>query len=155
MTFTFGKGLKIHVYGESHGEEVGVVVEGFPQGISIDESKIQLELDRRRPGSSHLVSSRSEKDQLNLRTGLFNGQSTGAPIAMSISNLDVDSSVYETIKHTPRPGHADYTARIKYEGRNDYRGGGFSSGRMTAAYVMAGSLAKQALEKQGIRFMVH
>ena len=155
MTFTFGKDFKIHVYGESHGEEIGVIVEGFPSSISIDKSEIQLELDRRRPGSGHLVSSRSEKDQVSIRSGLVNGTSTGAPIAMSIPNIDVDSSSYEAIRNTPRPGHADYTARIKYDGANDFRGGGFFSGRMTAAFVMAGSLAKQALQIHEIRFMAH
>lgn len=155
MTFTFGKDLKIQVFGESHGKEVGVVVEGFPPGISIEKSTIQQELDKRRPGSGHLVSSRSEKDQVSIRSGIFKGKSTGAPITMSIPSTDVDSSSYEAIRHTPRPGHADYTARIKYEGTNDYRGGGFFSGRMTAAFVMAGSLAKQALEKHGLRFYAH
>ncbi|MHA1948845.1 MAG: chorismate synthase [Candidatus Thorarchaeota archaeon] len=155
MTFSFGNDFKIQVYGESHGEKVGVIVEGFPPGISIDKSQVQLELDKRRPGSGDLVSSRSEKDQVSIQSGMFNGKSTGAPIDMSIPNIDVDSSSYEAIRHTPRPGHADYTARIKYGGTNDYRGGGFFSGRMTAAFVMAGSLAKQALEKHGIQFLAH
>ena len=138
MTFTFGKDFKIHVYGESHGDGIAVVIEGFPPGVLIDAPRIQLELDRRRPGSGQHVSSRSEKDQVTFRSGVFNGKSTGAPIAMTIPNTDVDSSSYEEIRHTPRPGHADYTARVKYNGNNDYRGGGIFSGRMTAAFVMAG-----------------
>jgi len=155
MTFTFGKDFKLQVFGESHGEGIGVVVEGFPPGLLIDTAMIQLELDRRRPGSGHLVSSRSEKDQVSVRSGIFNGKSTGAPIAMTILNTDVDSSSYEEFRHTPRPGHADYTARIKYDENNDFRGGGFFSGRMTAAFVMAGSLAKQALGTSGIRVYAH
>ena len=155
MTFTFGKDFKMQVYGESHGEGIGVIVEGFPPGLVIDTSMIQLDLDRRRPGSGQLVSSRSEKDQVSVRSGIFNGKSTGAPIAMTIPNIDVDSSAYEEFRNAPRPGHADYTARIKYDENNDYRGGGFFSGRMTAAFVMAGSLAKQALENQKVRVFAH
>lgn len=155
MTFTFGREFKIQVFGESHGEGVGVVVEGIPPGLLIDKSKIQQELDKRRPGTGELVSSRSEKDQVRIRSGVFNRKSTGAPITMTISNIDVDSSTYEDMKHTPRPGHADYPARIKYKENNDYRGGGFFSGRMTAVFVMAGSLAKQTLEEHGLRFFAH
>ncbi|MBY8996995.1 MAG: chorismate synthase [Candidatus Thorarchaeota archaeon] len=155
MTFTFGKDFKLHVYGESHGESIGVVVEGVPPGILIDTSMIQQELDKRRPGSGHLVSSRSEKDQVTIRSGVFKGKSTGAPITMTIPNTDVDSSSYEEIRHIPRPGHADYTARVKYSEYNDYRGGGVFSGRMTAAFVMAGAIAKQVLDEHGIKVLAH
>ncbi|MHA1965930.1 MAG: chorismate synthase [Candidatus Thorarchaeota archaeon] len=155
MTFTFGKDFRIQVYGESHGAGIGVVVEGYPPGLLIDESLIQQELDRRRPGRDALVSSRSEKDQVSIHSGIFNGKSTGGPIAMTIRNTDVDSASYEDIRHTPRPGHADYTARIKYGDNNDYRGGGFFSGRMTAAFVMAGSLAKQALRTSEMSILAH
>ncbi|MHA2160477.1 MAG: chorismate synthase [Candidatus Thorarchaeota archaeon] len=155
MTFSFGKEFRIQVYGESHGEGIGVVVEGVPPGLVIDESKIQMELNRRRPGVSSLVSARSEKDTFSIRSGVFSGKSTGAPISMYIPNSDVDSSGYEKIRDTPRPGHADYTARIKYDNNNDYRGGGIFSGRMTAAFVMAGALAKQVLMKSGISVFAH
>jgi len=155
MTFTFGKNFRIHVFGESHGEGIGVVVEGVPPGLPIDEKMIQQELDKRRPGSSQLVSSRSEKDQVSIRSGVFNGKSTGAPVTLTIPNMDVDSTHYEKIRHTPRPGHADYTARIKFNQYNDYRGGGTFSGRMTAAFVMAGALALEILREQGVNVLAH
>ncbi|MFW9786041.1 MAG: chorismate synthase [Candidatus Thorarchaeota archaeon] len=155
MTFSFGKEFRIHVYGESHGEGIGVVVEGVPPGLNMDEEMIQQELDKRRPGGSEITSSRSEQDQVSIHSGMFNGKSTGAPITLSISNKDVDSSSYEVIRHTPRPGHADYTARVKFEGYNDYRGGGTFSGRMTAAFVMAGALAKSILKEHGVMVLAH
>ncbi|MFW9800132.1 MAG: chorismate synthase [Candidatus Thorarchaeota archaeon] len=155
MTFTLGKDFKIHVFGESHGKGIGVMVEGCPPGLTIDKAQIQMELDRRRPGSGHLVSSRAESDIVDIRSGVFNGKATGAPITMTIPNVDVDSSSYEEIRNTPRPGHSDYTAKIKYDGYNDYRGGGFFSGRMTAAFVMAGSLARLALANIGIEVLAH
>ncbi|MHA2021638.1 MAG: chorismate synthase, partial [Candidatus Thorarchaeota archaeon] len=123
MTFTFGKDFKIQVFGESHGEGIGVVVEGCPPGLEIDEAQIQTELNRRRPGTGTLVSPRIESDVFAIRSGVFKGKTTGAPLMMMIPNTDVDSSPYEAIKDTPRPGHADYTARVKYGGFNDYRGG--------------------------------
>jgi chorismate synthase len=155
MTFTFGRDFKIHVFGESHGSCIGATVEGCPPGLEIDKTKIQEDLDRRRPGQGHLVSARGESDRVTIESGLFGGKATGAPITMTIPNTDVDSSSYEEIRHTPRPGHADYTARIKYGGQNDYRGGGFFSGRMTAALVMAGGVAKQILHELGIDVIAH
>ncbi|MFW9769300.1 MAG: chorismate synthase [Candidatus Thorarchaeota archaeon] len=155
MTFTFGKIFRIQVFGESHGNGVGVVIEGVPPGFPIDKSQIQRELDRRRPGSGELVSARSEMDNFSIRSGEFNGRATGGPIMMFIPNIDIDSTSYEEIKDTPRPGHADYTARMKYKGNNDYRGGGFFSGRITAAYVMAGAIAKQILQTLEIEVHAH
>ena len=155
MTFTFGKDFKIQIFGESHGEGIGVVVEGCPSGLEIDESRIQTELNRRRPGTGALVSSRSESDVFKIQSGVFKGKTTGAPLLMTILNIDVDSSSYEEIKDTPRPGHADYTARVKYEGFNDYRGGGIFSGRLTAAMVMGGSVAQQLLKQRGIEVLAH
>ena len=155
MTFGFGKEFRVQVFGESHGDVIGVVLEGCPPGLMIDTEQIQRELDRRRPGSSALVTSRSEADQVQIQSGILNGKTTGAPITMTISNTDVDSSYYEDIKHTPRPGHADYTARVKYDGHNDYRGGGTFSGRMTAALVMAGSIARSILKDIGIEVIAH
>ncbi|MHA1934670.1 MAG: chorismate synthase [Candidatus Thorarchaeota archaeon] len=155
MTFTFGKDFKIQVFGESHGEAIGVVVEGCIPGLEIDKTQIQRNLNRRRPGSSPLVSSRAESDIVEIHSGVFNDRATGAPIMMTIPNTDVDSSSYEEMKHTPRPGHADYTARIKYDGYNDYRGGGIFSGRMTAALVMAGSIAERILLKKSIEVIAH
>ena len=155
MSFSFGKSLSMHVFGESHGELVGVVVEGFPPGIRIDENKIQNELDKRRPGGSKLVTTRSEGDILKISSGVLEGISTGAPISMTIINQDARSDTYEGFKNVPRPGHADYPATIKYNGYNDIRGSGIFSGRMTAAFVMAGSLARTLLEKRGISIFAH
>ncbi|MFX1483808.1 MAG: chorismate synthase [Promethearchaeota archaeon] len=155
MTFSFGKEFKMHVFGESHGELVGVTVEGCTPGLVIDTKQIQRNLDLRRPGASDLSTTRSESDTVMIRSGVFQGRATGAPITMTIPNLDVDSSSYEQIRSTPRPGHADYTSRVKYDGFNDYRGGGVFSGRMTAAFVMAGSLAKTMLQKKGIEVLAH
>ncbi|MFQ5834005.1 MAG: chorismate synthase [Candidatus Thorarchaeota archaeon] len=155
MTFTFGKDFKIQVFGESHGEGIGVVVEGCPPGLEIDMAQIQTELNRRRPGTGTLVSPRSESDVFEIRSGVFKGKTTGAPLVMTIHNRNVDSSSYEEMKDTPRPGHADYTARVKYRGYNDYRGGGFLSGRLTAAMVMGGSIARQLLKERGIDVLAH
>lgn len=155
MTFTFGREFRIHVFGESHGDCIGVIVEGCPPGLEIDEAMIQEDLDKRRPGISNLVSSRVERDKVIIQSGAFNGRSTGAPITLIVPNMDVDSSPYEKIQTTPRPGHADYTSRVKYEGFNDYRGGGVFSGRMTVAFVMAGSIAKLVLKSSKIEVMAH
>ena len=155
MTFGFGNNFRVLVFGESHGDVIGVVLEGCPPGLMIDIEQIQRELDRRRPGSSEFVTSRSEADQVQIHSGIISGTTTGAPITMTIPNTDVDSSSYEDIKDTPRPGHADYTARVKYDGHNDYRGGGTFSGRMTAALVMAGSIARSILKDIGIEVIAH
>jgi chorismate synthase len=155
MTFTFGREFKIHVFGESHGECIGVSIEGCLPGLEIDKDLIQVELDKRHPGTGHLVSSRKESDKVTIQSGVFNGRTTGAPITLMVSNTDVDSSSYEAIRTTPRPSHADYTSRIKYSGFNDYRGGGFFSGRITVAYVMAGSIAKFLLRSKGYEVLAH
>ncbi len=155
MTFTLGTKFKIHVFGESHGENIGVIVEGCPPGLTLNVDQIQDDLSRRRPGTSPIVTSRTEKDQVRVKSGMFKGITTGAPIVLSIQNQDVDSSSYDRYKDTPRPGHADYTARIKYKGFNDPRGSGFFSGRMTAAFVMAGAIAKQMLVDEGIKILAH
>jgi chorismate synthase len=133
-------------FGESHGLCVGAILTGCPAGLPISTEYIQKELDLRRPGQSSITTTRSEKDQVNILSGVFNGYSTGAPICFLIWNKDVDSEPYRIIKNTPRPGHADYVARKKYGGYNDWKGGGFLSSRLTASYVMAGSIAKKLLE---------
>jgi len=155
MTFSFGEKFRIHVFGESHGELVGVTVEGCTPGLEIEASLIQADLDKRRPGTGNIVSSRCETDIVRIHSGVFHGRATGAPITMTVPNLDVDSSSYEETKRKPRPGHADYTSRIKYAGFNDYRGGGIFSGRMTAAFVIAGSIAKVILRGVGIEVLAH
>ena len=148
MSNSFGGMFKITVFGESHGKCVGVVVEGCPPGQKISKDLIQEELDRRKPGQNSLTTQRKEDDKVELLTGLLNGRATGAPIMMLVRNKDIDSTYYEEIRNTPRPGHADFTARIKYKGYNDCRGSGMFSGRMTAAFVMAGAIAKQILKEK-------
>ena len=155
MTFTLGIEFKLHVFGESHGECIGVVIEGCPPGLLIDINQIQQDLDKRKPGGSPLVSTRSETDKLRILSGIFEERATGGPITLSIENLDVDSSSYAKTKYIPRPGHADFTAAIKYKEFNDHRGSGFFSGRMTAAFVMAGGVAKQLLNNHGIKVFAY
>jgi chorismate synthase len=122
-------------------------VDGCPAGLPLSEADIQAELDRRIPAEPKIVSGRIEKDVAKILSGVFNGFTTGAPIALMVENREVDSSDYEAIKDLPRPGHADYPARVKYGGFNDYRGGGRFSGRLTVAFIMAGAVAKKLLSK--------
>ncbi len=132
-------------FGESHGRCVGVVVDGMPAGLAVKEQDIQYKLDLRKPGQSIITTQRKEEDRVEILSGIFNGYTTGAPICMIIWNKDQDSRPYEVIRYTPRPGHADYPAYVKYHGYNDYRGGGRFSGRLTATFVMAGTLAEKLL----------
>ncbi len=143
------------VFGESHGKCVGVVVDGCPAGVELKEADIQFELDRRIPRASSLTSSRIEKDKVEILSGVFHDKTTGAPIAMIVRNRDIDSQPYERLRDIPRPGHADYPARIRYGGLNDYRGGGQFSGRTTVALVMAGAVARKVLRKSGINVLSH
>ena len=140
-----GKEFVVTSFGESHGKCVGVVIDGCPAGVPLSEKDIQPELDRRIPPQLKIVSGRIEKDKVEILSGVFNGFTTGAPISMTVANKEADSSDYEAIKDLPRPGHADYPARIKYGGFNDYRGGGRFSGRITVALIMAGAVAKKLL----------
>ena len=149
MSNTFGNVFKITTWGESHGNSLGVVVDGCPPGIEISEELIQKELDRRRPGQSDVATPRKESDKVHVRSGLLNNVTTGMPIALEIFNYDADSSKYEDIKHKWRPGHADFTFDQKY-GLRDYRGSGRSSGRETAARVAGGAVAKQILARHNI-----
>ena len=132
-------------FGESHGKYIGVIIDGCPAGLPFSEEDVQPELDRRIPAQPKIVSGRIEKDEVQILSGVFNGFTTGAPIAMIVANKEADSSDYEAIKDLPRPGHADYPARLKYGGFNDYRGGGRFSGRVTVALIMAGAVAKKLL----------
>ncbi len=144
---SIGKEFTVTTFGESHGKHVGVVVDGCPAGLPLSEADIQVELDRRIPAEPKIVSGRIEKDAAQILSGVFNGFTTGAPIALIVENKEVDSSDYEAIKDLPRPGHADYPARVKYGGFNDYRGGGRFSGRLTVALIMAGAIAKKLLSR--------
>lgn len=147
---TLGTIFTVSIFGESHGVGVGALITGVPPGLPLNEAYINEELARRRPGSK-LASPRKEPDRVEILSGVFNGRTTGAPISLIIRNRDVDSSFYERIRFTPRPGHADYTAYERYLGHHDYRGGGIFSGRRTAALVAAGAVAKRILEVYGIR----
>ena len=142
---TFGKRFCFTTFGESHGRAIGCVLDGVPAGISIDEAFIQHELDRRKPGQNKFATARKESDKVEILSGVFGGLSTGTPIAMVIFNEDQKSGDYESVKALFRPGHADFTYFHKY-GFRDYRGGGRSSARETAARVAAGAVAKLFLE---------
>ena len=130
-------------------------MDGCPAGLPLSEEDIQPELDKRRPGTGIISTSRKERDKVKIISGVFKGFTTGAPICMIIKNLDIDSKPYEETRYTPRPGHADYTAYIKYRGFNDYRGGGRFSGRITATYVMAGAVAKKLLKMFNVEILAH
>ncbi len=149
-----GKYFRITSFGESHGKAIGVVIDGVKPGLPIDTAYIQRELDRRRPGQSKVTTARNEADQVEILSGVFEGITTGTPICMVIWNKDQQSKAYDKIKNTFRPGHAGYTYLAKF-GVSDYRGGGRSSGRETAARVAAGAFAKSQLEKQGIRIYAY
>jgi chorismate synthase len=145
----FGKLFTITTFGESHGKGIGVIIDGCPAGIDINVDFIQSELSRRRPGQSNIVTQRKENDEVQILSGVFEGLATGSPIAMIIPNDDQKSGDYSHIKDSFRPSHADYTFEVKY-GYRDYRGGGRSSARETAARVAAGAIAKLFLNHFGI-----
>lgn len=149
MSNSYGKIFKITTFGESHGRAVGVVVDGCPAGVDIDEAKIQHDLARRKPGQSILTTQRQEEDKIEILSGVFEGKSTGTPIAMMVWNADQRSKDYTHIADQFRPSHADFTYFEKY-GIRDYRGGGRSSARETLARVAAGAVAKIILEKFGV-----
>lgn len=156
MSNSIGTIFRVTSFGESHGRCVGVVVDGCPAGLRLSNEDIQGELDRRRPGQGSVTTSRAESDRADLLSGVFNGHTTGAPICMLVWNEDRDSSGYEARRWTPRPGHADYTAHVRYGGFNDYRGGGRFSGRITAGFVMAGAVAKKLLfDALGVEIIAH
>ena len=152
---TIGTIFRITLIGSSHGNLVGVVIDGVPPGFDIDEKLIQTELTRRRPGQSSVTTDRDEADKLLIDAGILNGKTTGEPIVAYVRNKDIDSSYYDEIKETPRPGHADYPAYVKYRGANDIRGGGRFSGRLTLGIVIAGSIAKQILKHNNISIHAH
>ncbi|MFX1455151.1 MAG: chorismate synthase [Promethearchaeota archaeon] len=152
---TLGTLFKITSFGESHGDLIGIVVDGTPAGFELDIDYIQKQLDMRKPGQSYLTTSRKEEDKVSILSGIFNKKTTGAPICLTIKNLDVDSSEYEKFKNFLRPSHIDYTALKKYGGFSDYRGSGRFSGRVTAGFVMAGAIAKQILRKFDIKIFAY
>lgn len=146
---TFGTLFRLTTFGESHGNAIGGIVDGFPANVEIDVDFIQSELDRRKPGQSRIVTQRKESDQVQFLSGIFEGKSTGTPIGFLIPNEDAKSKDYDHLKEQFRPSHADFTYHQKF-GHRDHRGGGRSSARETASRVVAGALAKLFLKNQGI-----
>ena len=147
--------MRYSIFGESHGPAIGVVLEGVPAGLTLDMQAVQKQLDRRRPGKDALSTARKEADVPQVISGLFEGKTTGAPLCAVIANGDGHSGDYEATKNLARPGHADWPAHVRYEGANDYRGGGHFSGRLTAPLVFAGAVARQLLEQRGVYVGAH
>lgn len=147
MGSTWGNILKISLFGESHGDAVGVVIDGFPHGFKVDRKRLEKEMSKRSPGG-YLVSKRVEKDEVNIISGMLEGYTTGMPICLLIRNMDIKSGDYRKNRIIPRPATSDITAIQKYEGFNDLRGSGHFSGRLTAPLVAAGTLAGQYLEEK-------
>lgn len=150
MSSVWGKNIKISIFGESHGKGIGIVIDGLPAGVALDEEFINSEMSRRAPGKDKLSTARNEADNFDILSGYFNNFTTGAPLCAFIANTSQISKDYSLLKDIMRPGHADFTGKIKYNGFNDYRGGGSFSGRVTAALVFAGAVAKQILMKKNI-----
>jgi len=151
---SLGQIFRITTFGESHGEAIGVIIDGCPPNISVDVDFIQSELDKRKPGQSKITTQRKESDTVKILSGVFEGKTTGTPLAMLIPNEDQRSKDYSHIQDKYRPSHADYTYQVKY-GIRDYRGGGRSSARETAARVAAGAIAKLFLQPLGIEIFAH
>ena len=155
MSSEFGNLLKISVFGQSHGKAIGVVVDGLPAGEAIDLEELNAFLARRKPGKSPLSTARKESDAPVFLSGLENGVTCGAPLCAVIENSDQHSSDYRELRDKPRPGHADYTAYVKWKGQADMRGGGHFSGRLTAPLCVAGGIAKQILARRGVYVGAH
>lgn len=151
---SFGQIFRLTSFGESHGAAIGGVIDGMPAGIAIDLDEVQSQLDRRRPGQSHIVTARDEKDRIEVLSGLMDGVTTGTPIGFIVRNADQHSNDYDNMRHIFRPSHADYTYQKKY-GIRDHRGGGRSSARETIARVVAGAFAMQALRHAGINITAY
>ena len=155
MTATLGEKIKLTIFGESHGLGIGCVIDGLPPGFAIDLDAVKKEMQRRAPGKSPLATARNEKDAFIIESGFFEGRTTGTPLCVLIPNSDQHSGDYSKLKNVMRPGHADYSGKAKYNGFNDYRGGGHFSGRLTAPLVFMGAAAKQILAKRGIYVGAH
>ena len=155
MSRFIGENISVSVFGQSHSEAIGVVVEGLPSGITINEDSIKSFMKRRAPSASAFSTQRKEEDAPVFVSGVLNGKTTGAAVSAVIFNKDQRSKDYSDLFNTPRPGHADYTARVKYKGLEDYRGGGAFSGRMTAPLCIAGAIAKDFLSEKGITIGSH
>ena len=155
MGANFGKNYCISIFGESHGNALGINIDGIPAGTELNLDFISEEMKRRAPGKSELTTSRTEKDEFEILSGFVNGRTTGTPLAMIIRNTNQKSKDYGEIVKKPRPGHADWAGLSRYNGFNDIRGGGHFSGRITAPLVFAGAVAKQILKEKGILIAAH
>lgn len=151
MSSTYGESLKLSIFGQSHGPAIGMTLDGIPAGLPVDLEKLQAFLNRRAPGRQDWTTSRTEEDRPEILAGILDGYTCGAPIATVIHNKNVRSDDYSNLNDCPRPGHADYTAQVKYGGYQDAAGGGHFSGRLTAPLCIAGGLCLQWLEEMGIR----
>ena len=147
--------MKYTIFGESHGPAIGVTLTGVPAGLTLDWDAIQKDMARRAPGKSPLATARREADEVQVLSGVFEGKTTGSPLCAMIANIDTRSGDYSRTRDLARPGHADYPAHVRYQGCNDYRGGGHFSGRLTAPLVFAGAIAKQILAQRGIFVGAH
>ncbi len=155
MSSTYGENLKLSIFGQSHGSAIGMTLDGIPAGLPVDPDALQQFLNRRAPGRNDWSTPRKEADRPEFLSGIVDGYTCGAPLAAVIYNKNTRSGDYDSLKSCPRPGHADYTAQIKYGGYQDSAGGGHFSGRLTAPLCIAGGLCKQWLEEMGIRIFAH
>lgn len=155
MSSTYGESLRLSIFGQSHGNAIGMTLDGIPAGLKVDTQDLQLFLNRRAPGQNDWSTPRKEEDKPEFLSGIVDGYTCGAPIAAIIRNTNTRSGDYANLKDAPRPGHADFTAQVKYGGYQDAAGGGHFSGRLTAPLCIAGGLCKQWLEGMGIRIGAH
>lgn len=155
MSSFFGQHLRLSLFGQSHGEAIGISMDGFPTGMTIDMARVQAEMQRRAPGQSSLTTPRKEADVPEILSGVLEGRTTGQPICAIIRNANTRSADYGPGVDLLRPGHADYTGHVRYFGMEDWRGGGHFSGRLTAPIVFAGALCSQWLEQQGVSIVSH
>ena len=155
MSSTYGDKIKISVFGESHGNGIGVVIDGLEAGVKIDMDKVLVQMSRRAPGKDKTATTRKEADLPRVLSGMLGDTLTGAPLCAVIENTNTRSSDYGNLLSCPRPGHSDYTAFVKYNANNDIRGGGHFSGRITAPIVFAGAICRQILEQKGIKIAAH
>lgn len=155
MSSVTGNKIRLSVFGESHGKAIGCVIDSLPAGLKLDLDKIKTDMQRRAPGRNRQSTARLEGDDFEIVSGLLNGETTGAPLAMYIKNTNTRSADYENLALVPRPSHSDYPAYVKFSGKNDTAGGGHFSGRLTAPMVFAGAVAKQWLAERGISLGAH
>lgn len=155
MSSTWGKNIELSIFGESHGNGIGIVINGLPAGEKIDMDRLLVQMARRAPGNDKAATPRKESDLPEILSGMLDDTTTGAPLCAVIRNTNTRSQDYGNLLTSPRPSHADYTGHMRYNGFNDVRGGGHFSGRLTAPLVFAGAVARQILERQGVKIAAH